>query len=121
MRPFAAFVWPIALLSRATHCAADADCDLLDPEERFTFTERAADGTWLGSIKLLNWQEGATVSFTFNTNTQVQALEYSTFIRTSPRTTELELLGRAPHNILKLEGKGGCWGQGWRRAGLRGE
>ena len=109
MRPFAAFVWPIALLSRATHCAADADCDLLDPEERFTFTERAGDGTWLGSIKLLNWQEGATVSFTFNTNTEVQALEYSTFIRTSPRTTELELLGRAPHNILKLEGKGGCW------------
>ena len=109
MRPFAAFVWPIALLSRATHCAANADCDLLDPEERFKFTERAADGTWQGSIKLLNWQDGATVSFTFNTNTKVETLEYSTFIRVSPRTTDLELLGRAPNNILRLEGKGGCW------------
>ena len=119
MRPFAGLVWPIALLSRATHCAAGADCDLLDPEERFTFTERAADGTWMGSIKLLNWQEGATVSFTFNTNTEVQTLEYSTFIRTSPRTTELELLGRAPNNIPVWRARAGAGSPRSKIAGLR--
>ena len=106
MRTFAAFAWLVALLSGATQCAA---CELLDPKEPFTFTERSADGTWMGSIKLRDWQDGTMVSITFNTNTEVKTLEYSTFVRVSPRTTELELLGRAPNNVLRLEGKGGCW------------
>ena len=106
MAPLRALASLLALLRAATLCAA---CELLDPDERLTFTERSISGNWVAQIKLRAWQEGATFSLTFNTNTEITSSEYAVVQRGSPRTTELRLLGRAPFNMLGMEGKGGCW------------
>ena len=106
MAPLRALASLLALLRTATLCAA---CELLDPDERLTFTERSISGNWVAQIKLRAWQEGATISLTFNTNTEITSSEYAVVQRGSPRTTELRLLGRAPFNMLGMEGKGGCW------------